>query len=221
MGIEQLSRYAKMLGFGTKTGIDLPGEKSGLVPDPQWKRKARNESWHPGETISVSIGQSFLLVTPIQIAAHTALIANRGKKVTPHFLMSQTDLKKKDEAQLGFSEEDSLMIDPSTFEKIIQGMWEVVNNKGTGWAARVYGYDVCGKTGSTQILSSEKEEGKEKEEEEKKEEVKTHSWFTGFAPRNNPQVVVTVLVEYGGMGGATAAPLARKILNLYRKTYDR
>jgi penicillin-binding protein 2 len=220
MGIEQLSRYAKMLGFGTKTGIDLPGEKSGLVPDPQWKRKARNEPWHPGETISVSIGQSFLLVTPLQIAAHTALIANRGKKVTPHFLLSQTDLKKKDETQLGFSGEDSLMIDPSTFEKIIQGMWEVVNNKGTGWAARVYGYDVCGKTGSTQTLSSEKEEGKQKEEEEK-EEVKTHSWFTGFAPRDNPQVVVTVLVEYGGMGGATAAPLARKILDLYRKTYDR
>jgi penicillin-binding protein 2 len=222
MGIEQLSHYAKMLGFGTKTGIDLPGEKSGLVPDPQWKRKTKKESWHPGETISVSIGQSFLLVTPIQIAAHTALIANRGKKVTPHFLMSPSDLKKKNEAQLGFSGEDSLMIDPSIFEKIIQGMWEVVNNKGTGWAARVYGYDVCGKTGSTQTLSSDKEEGKQKEEEEEEEEeVKTHSWFTGFAPRDNPQVVVTVLVEYGGMGGTTAAPLARKMLDLYRKTYDR
>ena len=160
-------------------------------------------------------------MTPIQIAAHTALIANRGKKVTPHFLMSPSDLKKKNEAQLGFSGEDSLMIDPSIFEKIIQGMWEVVNNKGTGWAARVYGYDVCGKTGSTQTLSSDKEEGKQKEEEEEEEEVKTHSWFTGFAPRDNPQVVVTVLVEYGGMGGTTAAPLARKMLDLYRKTYDR
>jgi penicillin-binding protein 2 len=216
MGIEEISRYAKMLGFGARTGIDLPGEKIGLVPDPDWKREVRNECWQPGETISVSIGQGPLLVTPLQVAIYTSIIANRGKKVTPHLLNSQSQIGSKI-----FDESDTVEIQPSTFETIIQGMWEVVNRGGTGWAANVKGFDICGKTGSTQLISTEKdEEKKEEEEEEEEEKTKTHSWFTGFAPKDNPRIVVTVLVEYGGMGGATAAPLARQLFNLYRKKYD-
>ncbi len=226
LGIEEISRYARMLGLGAKTGIDLPGEKDGLVPDPQWKIKAKKEPWQKGETISVSIGQSFMLVTPIQIAAHTALIANRGIHVIPHLLKSISG--KGGESGRGYSILSSQIvnIDPSIFEKVIQGMWEAVNDQGTAWAANVSGYDVCGKTGSTQVISEDKseeaeEEKKVEEGEEEEEEVKTHSWFTGFAPRESPEIVVTVLVEYGGMGGATAAPLARRLFNLYRKKYDR
>jgi len=211
LGIVEISRYAKMLGFGTKTGIDLPGEKSGLVPDPQWKREFRNEPWQPGETISVSIGQGPLLVTPLQVAVYTSIIANRGRKVTPHLFNSRSQVGKKREGE-------SVSIEQSTFEKVIQGMWEVVNNGGTGWAANIKGYDICGKTGSTQLISTEKD--KELTEEEEEEERKTHSWFTGFVPRDNPKIVVTVLIEYGGMGGATAAPLARKLFNSYRRKYD-
>ncbi len=228
MGIEEISRYARMLGLGAKTGIDLPGEKVGLVPDPQWKIKARNEPWQKGETISVSIGQSFMLVTPIQIAAHTALIANRGIRVTPHLLKSLSANGRKSGREYRIPSSHRVTIDPSVFEQVIQGMWEAVNDQGTGWAAMVSGYDVCGKTGSTQVISEDKSEEaeeekkvKEGEEEEEEEEVKTHSWFTGFAPRENPEIVVTVLVEYGGMGGATAAPLARRLFNLFRKKYDR
>lgn len=226
MGIEEISRYARMLGLGAKTGIDLPGEKVGLVPDPQWKIKAKNEPWQKGETISVSIGQSFMLVTPIQIAAHTALIANRGIRVTPHLLKSLSGNGKKSGREYNIPSSHEVNIDPSIFEKVIEGMWEAVNDQGTGWAAMVSGYDVCGKTGSTQVISEDKseeaeEEKKVEEGEEEEEEVKTHSWFTGFAPRENPEIVVTVLVEYGGMGGATAAPLARRMFNLYRKKYDR
>ncbi len=226
LGIEEISRYARMLGLGAKTGIDLPGEKDGLVPDSQWKIKAKKEPWQKGETISVSIGQSFMLVTPIQIAAHTALIANRGIHVIPHLLKSISG--KGGESGRGYSILSSQIvnIDPSIFEKVIQGMWEAVNDQGTAWAANVSGYDVCGKTGSTQVISEDKseeaeEEKKVEEGEEEEEEVKTHSWFTGFAPRESPEIVVTVLVEYGGMGGATAAPLARRLFNLYRKKYDR
>jgi len=217
MGIERISRYAKMLGFGARTGIDLPGEKIGLVPDPDWKKKVRNERWQPGETISVSIGQGPLLVTPLQVALYTSIIANRGRKVTPHLLNSQSLAGNR-----VLSERGAVEIEPSTFETIIQGMWEVVNRGGTGWAANVKGFDICGKTGSTQLISTEKDEEKKEEEEEVvvEEETKTHSWFTGFAPRDNPKIVVTVLVEYGGMGGATAAPLARQIFNLYRRKYD-
>lgn len=215
MGIDQISRYAKMLGFGAKTGIDLPGEKTGLVPDPQWKREVRKERWQPGETISVSIGQGPLMVTPLQVALYTSIIANRGKKVTPHLLNSQSLAGKR-----VFSEKDAVDIELSTFETVIQGMWEVVNKGGTGWAANVKGFDICGKTGSTQLISTEKDKEKKVEEEEEEEESKTHSWFTGFAPRDNPKIVVTVIIEYGGMGGATAAPLARKLFNSYRRKYD-
>ncbi len=215
MGIDEIYRYAKMLGFGAKTGIDLPGEKTGLVPNPQWKREVRKERWQPGETISVSIGQGPLMVTPLQVALYTSIIANRGRKVTPHLLNSQSLAGKR-----AFSEKDAVDIELSTFETVIQGMWEVVNKGGTGWAANVKGFDICGKTGSTQLISTEKDKEKKVEEEEEEEESKTHSWFTGFAPRDNPKIVVTVIIEYGGMGGATAAPLARKLFNSYRRKYD-
>jgi penicillin-binding protein 2 len=225
MGIEEIARYARMLGFGAPTGIDLPGEYVGIVPDPQWKEENRDEPWQKGETISVSIGQSFLLVTPIQIATHTALIANRGIYVTPHLFKSLSSNGVEREKRFNIQSGQAVNIDPSIFEQVIQGMWQAVNDQGTGWAAMVSGYDVCGKTGSTQLVSkdrSEESEEEAKEEgEEEEEEVKTHSWFTGFAPRDNPEIVVTVLVEYGGMGGTTAAPLARKLFNLYRKKYDR
>jgi penicillin-binding protein 2 len=215
MGIDEISRYAKMLGFGAKTGIDLPGEKAGLVPNPQWKREVRKERWQPGETISVGIGQGPLMVTPLQVALYTSIIANRGRKVTPHLLNSQSLAGKR-----LFSEKDAVDIELSTFETVIQGMWEVVNKGGTGWAANVKGFDICGKTGSTQLISTEKDKEKKVEEEEEEEEAKTHSWFTGFAPRDNPKIVVTVIIEYGGMGGATAAPIARKLFNSYRRKYD-
>jgi penicillin-binding protein 2 len=217
MDIEDISRYAELLGFGKKTGIDIAGEKEGLVPNPAWKEKVKNEPWQPGETISVSIGQGPLLVTPIQVAAHTALIANRGRRVNLHLLKSLSRQMEESQSQAYDSESDQVQISPSNFEKVIRGMWESANREGTGRAAKVDGFDVCGKTGSTQIMSQEKLE----QIRETGKEVKTHSWFTGFASKDNPEVVVTVLVEYGGMGGAIAAPIARQLFELYRENNDR
>jgi penicillin-binding protein 2 len=105
-------------------------------------------------------------------------------------------------------------IRPELFETVIRGMWKSANEEGTGRGAKVEGFDVCGKTGSTQLISRERAEKLGRE-------IKTHSWFSGFAPRDNPEIVVTVLVEFGGMGGATAAPLAKKLFSLYREKYDR
>ena len=214
MGIEEIARFAEILGYGKKTGVDLPGEKEGLVPHPEWKKKTRNAAWFPGETISVSIGQGPLLVTPLQVAAHTALIATRGLKVWPHLLKSPLKKASKQEAIL--DEMPAIKIKRSSFEKIIEGMWRSANEEGTGRAAKVEGFDVCGKTGSTQLISSARAEVLAKQSKE----IKSHSWFTGFAPRNDPKVVVTVLVEFGGMGGATAAPLAKYLFELYKKKYD-
>lgn len=214
LGIENIAHYSRMLGFGSRTGIDLPGEKKGIVPSPEWKKEVRGTPWYPGETISVSIGQGPLLVTPIQVAVYTSLIANRGIKVTPHLL--KKDANGSLEERFESFGKESIGLESTHFEKVIQGMWRVVNKGGTGRAARVKDFDVCGKTGSTQVMSS----ANVKKMEEEGKEIKTHSWFTGFAPKNNPQIVVSVLVEYGGMGGATAAPIARELFRLHKEKYD-
>lgn len=212
MGIERIAEYAEALGFGKKTGIDLPGEKEGLVPSPAWSQKVRKTEWYPGETISVSIGQGPLLVTPVQIAVHTGLVAGRGKMPMPH-LIRRLALSQGREKILSSDLSSGQNIKSSAYEQVIRGMWRSVNDGGTGRAARIEEFDVCGKTGSTQTISRERAE-------KLKAEIKTHSWFTGFAPRDNPRVVVTILVEYGGMGGATAAPLARELFELYKKKYQ-
>jgi penicillin-binding protein 2 len=209
MGIEEIAAFAQKLGLGAKTGIDLPGEKEGLVPTPEWKKKTRNAAWYPGETISVGIGQGPLQVTPLQISVVTALVANRGIRVRPHLLFG--------DASSNGQQEERVSIESGVFDKVIEGMWRSVNEQGTGQAARVDNFNVCGKTGSSQTVSSEKAEKMASQMKQKK----THAWFTGFAPRDNPQVVVTVLVEFGGMGGATAAPLAQRIFALYQDKYDR
>lgn len=217
MGIERIARYAELLGFGKKTGIDLPGEKEGLVPTPEWKKTTRNAEWFAGETISVAIGQGPLLVTPLQVAAHTALIANRGIQITPYVFkesleLSGTNPRSKDPQR----KKQKVPIPDYLFEKVIEGMWRSVNREGTGREAYLDGLDVCGKTGTTQLISSEKAEKLPKDRRAKK----THSWFSGFAPRDNPRVVVTVLVEYGGTGGATAAPLAKQLFEIYKRKYE-
>jgi penicillin-binding protein 2 len=209
LGIDDIARYAKILGLGEKTGIDIPGEKEGLVPTAEWKKKVKNVAWYPGETISVAIGQGPLQVTPLQIACLTAVIANRGLKVRPHLVLERPSAPGP--------EPSSAVLSGPIFEKIIEGMWRSVNAQGTGRAARVENFEVCGKTGSTQTMSAERAEKLSPSVKQKK----THSWFTGFAPRNNPRVTVTILVEYGGLGGATAAPLAKELFELYKKKYDR
>ena len=210
MGIEPIASYARLMGLGRKTGIDIPGEKDGLVPDPEWKLKTSKTLWFRGETISVSIGQGPLLVTPLQIADMVACVANRGVRVVPCLVPPENGKEG--------SGKTAVPIKRETFEMVIQGMWMSVNDGGTGKGARVEGFDVCGKTGSTQWISTERAE---KLQQQGKEIKKTHAWFAGFAPRSEPKIVVTVLVEFGGAGGGAAAPLAGQIFDLYRKKYDR
>jgi len=180
------------------------------VPDEEWKKAALNEPWYPGETISVAIGQGQLQVTPIQIAAMTAMIANRGKRVRPHLTPDGGGVSREDGDPPQTGEPGSFKA--STYEAVIAGMWKSANEGGTGQGARVADFDVCGKTGSTQTMSRESaarlaQAGRE---------IKTHSWFSGFAPRDHPRIIVTVLVEYGGGGGATAAPVARRIFEAFK-----
>ncbi len=208
IGIDTIAAYAGKMGLGRQTGVDLQGEYAGLVPTREWKKRTRNAPWYPGETISVSIGQGPLQVTPLQVANFTAILANRGKRVIPH-------LRKMADTKMRAQSVPAPSINPSHVEMVIRGMWMAANREGTARAAAVLNFDVCGKTGSTQVVSRQTAE----KMRESQREVKTHSWFTGFAPRNDPEVVVTLIIEYGGMGGATAAPVAGELFRLYKELY--
>jgi len=202
LGIEAIAADAGLMGLGRKTGLDIPGEKEGLVPSPEWKKRTRKAAWYAGETISVAIGQGPLQVTPLQMAVVTALIANRGRAIRPHLAMDG-----EPPAPIAVPG-----LNPADMESVVEGMWRSVNAQGTGRGALIEGFDICAKTGSTQTVSTETAERISPASRQRK----THSWFTGFAPRKDPEIVVTVLIEFGGHGGAAAAPVARELFDLYK-----
>lgn len=204
LGIEKIAERAHTFGIGEKTGIDLPGEKSGLMPSPEWKRQALGEAWYPGETISVAIGQGAVSTTPLQILRAVSAIATGGLLTTPHVLLDVEDgsLNQREWPilQIPMSEE--------SVRRIREGMWQSVNDWGTGHNAAVPGQDICGKTGTAQVVGNESKQQTGKELED-------HSWFVGFGSKDNPEIAVVVFVEHGGKGGVNAAPMAQKIFRAY------
>jgi len=207
LGISKIAQHAQQLGLGEKTGIDLPGERSGIMPSPEWKEQVRKEKWYGGETISVSIGQGAVSVTPLQILRAVSAIVTGGKLVTPHVALhaesSSAEPVNWPIFQLPLSDQNA--------RRIRQGMWSSVNNFGTGHNAAIPGLDICGKTGTVQVLSKETRE----ERAVDSSEFEDHSWFVGFASRDNPEISVVVFIEHGGKGGVAAAPLAREIFKAY------
>jgi len=190
-----LVRYARAFGFGAPTGIELQGEKYGLVPRPD------RRGWPAGETVNLSIGQGAVLVTPTQVARFMATVANGGVLWRPRLVQrierSDGGLVYSDAGQVNGHVE----LSPVVWEFLRRSLWAAVND-GTGAAARIPGLDIAGKTGTAQIIGKSKATlGQD------------HAWFAAFAPVKNPEVVVVVLVEHGGRGGEVAAPIARKILN--------
>jgi penicillin-binding protein 2 len=203
MGIGTIAKYAKMLGLGSKTGIDLPSEEPGLVPSEEWVERVYHHKWYPGSTISVSIGQGSVMVTPMQVAYTIGGIASAGEFKQPHLL--------KDAAHVGEMHVD---LAEDTIEKVTQGMYGVVNEAGgTGQAVKLQGIEFCGKSGTAQMMSysaaSRLGLGKGKND----------GWFVGFAPRRNPEIVVAAVVEDTSEHGGTAAgPVVRDIVKAY---YDK
>jgi penicillin-binding protein 2 len=203
MGIETISRYAKMLGLGAKTGIDLPAEEPGLVPSEEWVQRVYHHKWYPGSTISVSIGQGSVMVTPMQVAYTIGGIASGGDFKQPHLL--------KDAANVGGMHVE---LSENTIEKVTQGMYGVINEPGgTGIAVKLQGIEFCGKSGTAQMMSysaaSRLGLGKGKND----------GWFVGFAPRRNPEIVVAAVVEdTSEHGGVASGPVVRDIVKAY---YDK
>jgi len=204
MGIDRIAKYAKMLGFGAKTGIDLPSEESGLVPSEEWVQRVYHRKWYPGETISVSIGQGAVIVTPMQVAYMIGGLASGGDFKQPHLL--------KDAQNVG---DRRISISDSTVEKVTQGMYGVVNEGGgTAAAIKLQGIEFCGKSGTAQVIGENAKTRFGKGEKK----FNNNAWFVGYAPRRDPEIVVAVLVEEGGHGASASGPIVRDIIKAY---YDK
>jgi penicillin-binding protein 2 len=203
VGGAAIVKYASTFGFGQPTAIDLPGEKSGLLPKPQTVRgrQGKTMAYPPGETVNMSIGQGTVLVTPMQVARFMAAVANGGVLWRPR-LVQRVERPDRvvwsDQGQVAGHAE----LSPVVWAFLRQSLWAVVNDNGTGAAARIPGLDIAGKTGTAQMIAKSKAE-----------KGQDHAWFAAFAPAKAPEVVIVVLVERGGKGGQVAAPIARKILN--------
>ena len=219
LGINNLAKYATKLGLGELTGIVLKGEKSGLVPSKQWKKKFKNEPWYPGETISASIGQGYNLVTPLQSARMISTIASGGLLVRPYLVKRIEDYDGRLIQEFFPEVIKKIKIEPEVLRNIKEGLRGVVHEAhGTGRRARLKNVIVAGKTGTAQVVAMKDSEEIDPEEETPYSH-RDHAWFIAFAPYENPEVAVSVIIEHGGHGGATAAPIAGGILKTYFSHY--
>jgi penicillin-binding protein 2 len=208
-GIDKIHKWATLLGLGEKSGIDLPNELTGLVPSPEWKQARFKEKWYAGETVSVSIGQSSVAVTPVSMAVYASTLANGGTRVTPHLLKAVDDgTGWKPVAPPAPRSKASF--DPEKLQAIRDGLFLVVNGAGTGHNAQLKGYDVSGKTGTAQVISNQ---GKERAGKTDKD-LRDNGWFVFFAPRDHPQIAGVVLLEHG-VHGSNAALIAHHLLDTY------
>ena len=214
LGVNRLASYAVRLGLGRKTGVEMEHEKGGLIPTADWKMKRYGKPWQEGETLSVAIGQGFDLVTPVQLALMTATVANGGTLYKPSLIETVRDpdgriIEQFKPVVLGrfTGQEHNLKL-------VRDGLVEAVNGRhGTGRRARLKNITVAGKTGTAQVVRLK--QYKHLKEEDIPYKYRDHAWFTCFAPAENPEIAVTVLVEHGLHGGSGAAPIARAVLEKY------
>jgi penicillin-binding protein 2 len=219
LGINTIAKYAKRFGLGSSTGLGLSREKKGLVPTTQWKLLNRKEPWQLGETISASIGQGFNLVTPIQQVIMMAAVANQGVLLKPYLVKRIEGPEKQIQKEFHPEIVGQIGVAPEHLEQVRKALRDVVNGaRGTGKKSRLKNIIVSGKTGTAQVVRM-----KSNEELEKGEIIpvkyRDHAWFVAFAPYENPEIAVVIIVEHGGHGGATAGPIAGKIFKKYFELY--
>jgi penicillin-binding protein 2 len=212
MDIDTIHRYSAALGLVGKTGIDLPNEGDSFVASTAWKQRTQKEPWYPGETISVSIGQGAVAVTPLALATMVATVANGGTLVTPQLARAFDNGDGRGWQPLARPDPRSrLAIDPANLQAVRDGLWMVVNGTGTGRAAQIEGRDVSGKTGTAQANVSLRNRAAAAG---RGVDVRDHRWFVFFAPRDNPQVAGVIFAEHGGATGS-ATPIAKHVLETF------
>ncbi|HET8849628.1 MAG TPA: penicillin-binding protein 2 [Marinobacter sp.] len=214
MGVDVMYQYLSAFGFGEDAALDVSGAQEGLLPSREWKRAERNQPWYPGDSVNMGIGQGFFLATPLQMATATALIANRGAWVEPRLLKDIRGDGDVKEALPSEYHEPLILKNPDDWEYVVDAMEAVMHGpKGTARrAAEGASYRMAGKTGTAQVFSLE---GEEYNAEEIRERLRDHALFVGFAPADDPEIVVAVIVENGGSGSSTAAPVARAMFDAW------
>jgi penicillin-binding protein 2 len=213
LGIDRLHEFLQGFGFGHPTKVDLTGELSGLLPSREWKREKRREPWYPGETLIVGIGQGYFLATPLQLAAATATLANQGHHIRPRVVatIDKTDGSSQESPKII---DDLQQLEPMHWNQIIDAMTQVIEGlRGTARSIQNENYRIAGKTGTAQVFSIKQDE--EYDEETVAKRKRDHALFIAFAPVEDPQIAIAVVVENGGHGGAVAAPIAKKIMDKY------
>jgi len=215
LGIDHVHDFLQKFGFGEKTGIDLVGEKAGLLPSREWKRSQKNQAWYPGETLITGIGQGYHQVTPLQLARATATLANRGSIVTPFLvdkIVTGRATRSGPEIHKG-----SIPLKSANINNIVAAMVNVVHSgRGTAKSiGRDISYQIAGKTGTAQVFNIK--QNAKYNENDIDFKLRDHALFISFAPADNPRIAVAVVVENGGHGGSVAAPIAGKIIKRYLK----
>jgi penicillin-binding protein 2 len=219
LGINNIARFATSFGLGQKSGIDLENEKPGLLPTAAWKSSRYGMPWQLGDTITMSIGQGYLIVTPLQMLNLISAFANGGILYRPRLIAGwetpEKGIIKKSHSEIL----NHIPVTPKNFELVRAGLWGGVNKKdGTGTKAQIEGFGVSGKTGTAQVVRMKEVAGLEKDKIPFK--LRDHAWFVAFAPYDQPQIAVVVMIEHGGHGGSVCAPLAREMIKTYLETQD-
>lgn len=213
MGIDAIHDHLQPFGLGQRQQLDLPGERSGLLPSAAWKRQQYGQAWYPGETVNVGIGQGYLLVTPLQLAAATAALATRGIRMQPRLLRAHNADGAYAYIEPVVAERIALE-NPAWWDAVTAAMVDVVHAP-NGTARRSGAnapYRIAGKTGTAQVISYGKERP---DSDDIPEHIRDHSLFIAFAPAEQPRIALAVIVEHGGHGSTKAAPIARKLLDRY------
>jgi penicillin-binding protein 2 len=212
LGIDRLARYAKLFGLGESTGIELDFERSGLIPTSDWKMKVKKEDWNPSETLSAAIGQGYDLVTPLQNALMMARVANGGRAIRPYLVREiEHPDGSREKTSRPSSEPIDFSMEKSQWEVLIQALTGVVQDPGgTAHKIALKGISMGGKTGTAQVVGYDTYGRKAKSHK-----TEDHAWFVAFAPSQNPEIAVSVVVEHGGHGGVAAAPVAQAVIKKY------
>ena len=211
LGIDRLSTYMNQFGIGQKVSLDMFEESAGLMPSREWKRATRRQAWFPGETLILGIGQGYMQSTPLQLAQATALIASKGKWIRPHLAKTIEGEPPVDPNPMP----DIVLRDPSNWARVSHGMQQVVH--GARGTARVAGvgaqYMIAGKSGTAQVVAIK--QGEKYDRSKVQERHRDHALFVGFAPANNPQIAVSVMIENGEAGSRVASPVVRKVMDAW------
>lgn len=208
LGIDRIAKYAKSFGFGKKTGFELPGEEGGLIPTAEWKLENRGEKWQKSETLSAAIGQGYDLTTPLQLALLGAEVGNGGYKVVPFIVEKVVSPDGDLLYKRTWNSTKIEGVSDETLELVKKGLVNVVEGGGgTAHRLSVLKLKIAGKTGTAQVVSKAFEDGRE--------ERRSHAWFVGYAPYDNPKIAVAAIVEHGGHGSSAAAPIVGQIIKGY------